>query len=282
MIRATLLLVILLLGPLGDSAAYYAPAQGRWLSRDPIGEAGGISLLRFVGNDAINGVDPYGLAEGDQKCCADGKPQVEDDFGNKCCPEGMGEKVVRNGVHGERRFKICRSGKGGPDDLAGSGGEEQGDLLDLLFQNPTRGALIPEGLGDALLADAGKAALGAIVAGASVAPLGRAGTALGLGERSAAVATTPKLLSQFNSAGSLIQGAGELTRGKGGARIGAITGDGEAILGAITRGGDTLRSGSVRMKDGTIIGKHVSDATGHFTIDINQGGTIYKIRVRQP
>ncbi len=41
---------------------YYNPSTGRWLSRDPIGEAGGVNLYGMVGNDAINGVDLYGLA----------------------------------------------------------------------------------------------------------------------------------------------------------------------------------------------------------------------------
>lgn len=40
---------------------YYIPATGRWASRDPIGEAGGINLYGFVGNNPVHGVDPYGL-----------------------------------------------------------------------------------------------------------------------------------------------------------------------------------------------------------------------------
>jgi RHS repeat-associated protein len=38
----------------------YDPASGRWLSRDPIGEAGGENLYGFVGNDPVNRVDPDG------------------------------------------------------------------------------------------------------------------------------------------------------------------------------------------------------------------------------
>ncbi len=40
----------------------YDPALGRWLSRDPIEEAGGINLYGYVGGDFINKVDPLGLS----------------------------------------------------------------------------------------------------------------------------------------------------------------------------------------------------------------------------
>jgi RHS repeat-associated protein len=40
---------------------YYNPSIGRWLNRDPIGEAGGINLYGAMGNDLVNNVDPYGL-----------------------------------------------------------------------------------------------------------------------------------------------------------------------------------------------------------------------------
>ncbi len=36
---------------------------GRWLSRDPIGERGGVNLYGFVGNDGVNYVDRLGLIE---------------------------------------------------------------------------------------------------------------------------------------------------------------------------------------------------------------------------
>jgi RHS repeat-associated protein len=41
---------------------YYSPEAGRWLSRDPIGEGGGIGLYGFVGNNPISFVDLLGLA----------------------------------------------------------------------------------------------------------------------------------------------------------------------------------------------------------------------------
>jgi RHS repeat-associated protein len=44
---------------------YYSPQTHRWLSKDPIGYAGGLNLYGFVGNDAVNGRDELGLALGD-------------------------------------------------------------------------------------------------------------------------------------------------------------------------------------------------------------------------
>lgn len=39
---------------------YYSPSLGRWLSRDPIGEQGGLNLLTFCANGPINNADPRG------------------------------------------------------------------------------------------------------------------------------------------------------------------------------------------------------------------------------
>jgi RHS repeat-associated protein len=42
---------------------FYDPETGRWPSRDPIEENGGINLYSFVGNDGVNLVDFLGLEE---------------------------------------------------------------------------------------------------------------------------------------------------------------------------------------------------------------------------
>ncbi len=41
---------------------YYSLELGRWLTRDPIEEQGGINLYGFVGNSPVNDVDPFGLS----------------------------------------------------------------------------------------------------------------------------------------------------------------------------------------------------------------------------
>jgi RHS repeat-associated protein len=40
---------------------YYEPSTGRWLSRDPIEEQGGLNLYAFVANNGVNQFDPFGL-----------------------------------------------------------------------------------------------------------------------------------------------------------------------------------------------------------------------------
>ncbi len=49
---------------------YYISSLGRWLTRDPIGEAGGMNLYRFAGNDTPNFVDPNGHGAISVTACA--------------------------------------------------------------------------------------------------------------------------------------------------------------------------------------------------------------------
>ena len=49
----------------------YDSNTGRWLSRDPISERGGINLYGYVFNSSINATDPLGLRPGDHFPTAD-------------------------------------------------------------------------------------------------------------------------------------------------------------------------------------------------------------------
>lgn len=73
------LLAILFVAALtNNSFAYYQAQQGRWISRDPIGEKGGINLTQMVKNNPVNTYDRLGL---EQACCGS---EVYDDE-NQCC-----------------------------------------------------------------------------------------------------------------------------------------------------------------------------------------------------
>jgi RHS repeat-associated protein len=50
---------------------YYSPSMGRWLSRDPIGENGGVNVYAMLGNDCLNASDNLGLKP---VCCSNTKP----------------------------------------------------------------------------------------------------------------------------------------------------------------------------------------------------------------
>jgi RHS repeat-associated protein len=78
---------------------YYSADLGRWLSRDPIAESGGVNLYAMVGNDAVNQIDVLGLAA----CC----PFGADKKGN-CCNHC--------GLHKNGRCKVActRKRKRGP------------------------------------------------------------------------------------------------------------------------------------------------------------------------
>jgi len=56
-----LILLAILLTPTDSARAGYDPYLGRWLSRDPIGEEGGINLYGYVGNATRTTTDPSGL-----------------------------------------------------------------------------------------------------------------------------------------------------------------------------------------------------------------------------
>ena len=57
-----LLLTALILSSFAIPAtAYYHPDEGRWLSRDPIGEEGALQLYEYVQNNPPNTYDNEGL-----------------------------------------------------------------------------------------------------------------------------------------------------------------------------------------------------------------------------
>jgi len=76
---------------------YYDPVTGRWPSRDPIGEIGGVNLYGFVYNSPLSWIDLLGLRH--CPCGANiGEEIVVDDAGEECCNDEIQEVRLRMDV----------------------------------------------------------------------------------------------------------------------------------------------------------------------------------------
>jgi hypothetical protein len=66
--KQIMMLTLLLLGVTlaREAQAFYNPSTGRWLSRDPAQEGGGLNLHGMVNNDPVNFFDMIGLWDTDQ------------------------------------------------------------------------------------------------------------------------------------------------------------------------------------------------------------------------
>ena len=62
-LRSILLAVVCLFVLAQTAQSHYDPNIGRWISRDPIAERGGLNLYGFLGNDGVAGLDPLGREE---------------------------------------------------------------------------------------------------------------------------------------------------------------------------------------------------------------------------
>jgi hypothetical protein len=69
--RILLLTVLQFSGAVLQASAYYHPEEGRWLSRDPIGEEGGHNIYSYISNQPVSQFDTLGL----RGCCG---PDVTD------------------------------------------------------------------------------------------------------------------------------------------------------------------------------------------------------------
>jgi RHS repeat-associated protein len=76
----------------------YDPKTGRWLSRDPIEEAGGINLYGYVGGNPVSYNDPLGLAPSRSKCVM------------KCMAIGAGAGAAVLGTAGAAGGLLCTAG----------------------------------------------------------------------------------------------------------------------------------------------------------------------------
>jgi len=83
---------------------YYDPETGRWPSRDPIGERGGLNLYGFVANDPVNAWDYLGLTT--KRCCGG---EVYDTRNSEfCCgDENIGKIYYHHGTEENSYRRPC-------------------------------------------------------------------------------------------------------------------------------------------------------------------------------
>ena len=71
---------------------FYNPSLGRWLSRDPIEEEGGLNLYLMAGNDGVNFVDLLGMKAPGKGCPAPNKTKKPKKGGITAPPKPRGHK----------------------------------------------------------------------------------------------------------------------------------------------------------------------------------------------
>ena len=78
---------------------FFDSLTGRWLTRDPIAENGGVNLYAFYGNDPVNGVDGLGLWWWDAELIEDGLGGLLGFYGlenTRACWQGSGMLSVES------------------------------------------------------------------------------------------------------------------------------------------------------------------------------------------
>ena len=91
---------------------FYSPRTGRWISRDPIQEDGGLNLYGFVGNDPVNSIDYLGMAPASVE---DIKQAFRDKYGGTVflgrLEEALKKKVSIETVNlGKKGFSVSSGG----------------------------------------------------------------------------------------------------------------------------------------------------------------------------
>ena len=93
-------------------ARYFDPADGRFISEDPIGFAGGENFYRYVKNAPTLSIDPLGLSQQDVQKILDAAQQLEDQMTNsqdRIDPGNLNDIIstIQMWNHDPHRFKGC-------------------------------------------------------------------------------------------------------------------------------------------------------------------------------
>ncbi len=125
-------------GPAGQATLWmaplrtYDPSLGRWLSRDPAGETGGLDLHGYVGNNPVSFIDPLGLrcAGDDALGTSRSNPgQIAQNLAGKGGTPATAAGGRRGGGGGGGGKKVASPASGGGgDDGDGDGPKSSGQL----------------------------------------------------------------------------------------------------------------------------------------------------------
>jgi RHS repeat-associated protein len=113
---------------------YYDPLTGRWPSRDPIEEEGGVNLYGFVGNDGVNKWDVLGLINYRAQACGCAKKRIctancDKDPNGPECPTIYGKPVkgTRNGAYSGTSCSVSGSAPSAAKCPDGCDGDEESE-----------------------------------------------------------------------------------------------------------------------------------------------------------
>ena len=81
---------------------YHSPTLGRWVSRDPIEEAGGLNIYAMSHNNTVNRIDLYGLDV--VKCCPDETKKDKENYND--CVAAVGDYINKQEEALRKAYKL--------------------------------------------------------------------------------------------------------------------------------------------------------------------------------
>ncbi len=83
---------------------YYDPASTKWLSRDPLGEAGGVNLTAFCRNDPVNRWDALGLLSEEETI--EHLQSMKDDINLAAREFRVSARTIASIIYAETRYNV--------------------------------------------------------------------------------------------------------------------------------------------------------------------------------